>query len=49
MDTDLVEFRQLQEVEIFSYLCYSLAKSLKMARNIPRLDLAVISVSKALN
>ena len=27
MDTDLVEFRQLQEVEIFSYLCYSLAKS----------------------
>ena len=27
MDTDLVEFRQLQEVWIFSYLCYSLAKS----------------------
>ena len=27
MDTDLVEFRQLQEVEIFSYLCYFLAKS----------------------
>ena len=27
MDTDLVEFRQLQEVGIFSYLCYSLAKS----------------------
>ena len=27
MDTDLVEFRQLQEVEIFSYSCYSLAKS----------------------
>ena len=26
MDTDLVEFRQLQEVGIFSYLCYSLAK-----------------------
>ena len=25
--TDLVEFRQLQEVGIFSYLCYSLAKS----------------------
>ena len=25
--TDLVEFRQLQEVAIFSYLCYSLAKS----------------------
>ena len=27
MDTDFVEFRQLQEVGIFSYLCYSLAKS----------------------
>ena len=27
MDTDLVEFRHLQEVGIFFYLCYSLAKS----------------------
>ena len=27
VDTDLEEFRQLQEVGIFSYLCYSLAKS----------------------
>ena len=27
VDTDLVEFRQLQEVVIFSYLVYSLAKS----------------------
>ena len=27
MDTDLVEFRKLQEVEIFFYLCYYLAKS----------------------
>ena len=27
METDLVEFRKLQEVGIFSYLCYSLAKS----------------------
>ena len=26
VDIDLVEFRQLQEVGIFSYLCYSLAK-----------------------
>ena len=26
MDTDLVEFRQLQDVGIFSYLVYSLAK-----------------------
>ena len=27
VDTDLVEFRQLQEVGIFSYLCYSLINS----------------------
>ena len=27
MDTDFVEFRQLQEVGVFSYLIYSLAKS----------------------
>ena len=27
LGTDLVEFRQLQEVEVFSYLCYFLAKS----------------------
>ena len=27
MDTDLVEFSQLQEVGIFSYLCYSLVES----------------------
>ena len=27
MDTDLVEFQQLQEVEMFSYVVYSLAKS----------------------
>ena len=27
VDTDFVEFQQLQEVGIFSYLCYSLAKS----------------------
>ena len=27
MDTDLVELRKLQVVEIFSYFCYSLAKS----------------------
>ena len=26
MDTDLVEFQELLEVGIFSYLCYSLAK-----------------------
>ena len=27
MNIDFVEFRQLQEIEIFSYLFYSLAKS----------------------
>ena len=27
MDTDLVDFWQLQEIGIFSYSCYSLAKS----------------------
>ena len=27
MDTDFVEFRQLQEVGVLSYLIYSLAKS----------------------
>ena len=27
MDTDFVEFRQLQEVGVFSYLIYSLGKS----------------------
>ena len=36
MDTDLVEFRQLQEVGIFSYLCYSLAKIHFMDRDLLR-------------
>ena len=27
VDTDFVEFRQLREVGVFSYLIYSLAKS----------------------
>ena len=27
MNTDFLEFRKLQEVGIFSYLCYCLAKS----------------------
>ena len=49
MGTDLVEFRPLQEVGIFSYLLYSLAKSHFMVRDILRLDLAVNSVSKPLN
>ena len=49
MDTDLVEFRQFQEVGIFSYLRYSLAKSGVNGWNVLRLVLAVNSVSKALN
>ena len=36
MNTDLVEFRQLQEIEIFSYLVYSLAKSHFMDRDLLR-------------
>ena len=48
VDTNLVEFRQLQEVGIFSYFVYSLAKS-HMVRDILRLDLAVNLVSKPLN
>ena len=49
MDIDLVEFRQLQEVGIFSYLCYSLAKIHIMVGDVLRLGLAVFSVSKHLN
>ena len=36
MDTDLVKFRQLQEVGIFSSLVYSLAKSHFMDRDLLR-------------
>ena len=36
MDTDFVEFRQLQEVGIFSYFVYSLAKSHFMDRDLLR-------------
>ena len=36
MDTDLVEFRKLQEVGIFSYLVYSLAKSYFMDEDLLR-------------
>ena len=49
MDTDLVEFRKLQEVGIFSYLCYSLAKSHVNGWSVLRLRLAMFSVSKHLN
>ena len=36
MDTDLVEFQQLQDVGIFSYLVYSLAKNHFMDRDLLR-------------
>ena len=36
MDTDLVEFRQFQEVGIFFYLVYSLAKNHFMDRDLLR-------------
>ena len=50
MGTYLVEFRQFQEVGIFSYLCYSLAKSHVNGWGcFLRLGLAVFSVSKYLN
>ena len=49
MDTDLVEFQQLQEVGIFSYLCYSLAKRHVNGWGCLGLGLAVFSVSKHLN
>ena len=37
MNTDLVEFQQLQEVGIFSYLVYSFSKSHFMDRDLLRL------------
>ena len=49
VDTDLVEFRQLQKVKIFSYLCYYLDKSHVMVGDVLRLGLAMFSVSKHLN
>ena len=36
MDTNLVQFRQLQEVEIFSYFVYSLSKSHFMDKDLLR-------------
>ena len=44
-----MEFLQLKEVEIFSYLCYSLAKSHVNGWDVLRLGLAMFSVSKHLN
>ena len=49
MNTDLVEFRQLQEVGIFSYLCYSLAKSHVNGWGCSEAWISRVSVSKHLN
>ena len=49
MDTDLVELQQLQEVGIFSYLVYSLAKSHFNGWEFVEAWMAVFSVSKPLN
>ena len=47
--TDFVKFRQLQEVGIFSYLVYSLAKSHFNGWGFVEAWMAVFSVSKSLN
>ena len=49
MGTDFVEFRQLQEVGIFSYLVYSLAKSHFNGWGFVEAWIAVLSISKSLN
>ena len=49
MGTDFVEFRQLQEVGIFSYLVYSLAKSHFNGWGFVEAWMAMLSVSKSLN
>ena len=49
MGTNFVKFRQLQEVGIFSYLVYSLAKSHFYGWEVVEAWMAVLSVSKSLN
>ena len=49
MDTDLVEFRQLQEVGIFPTCVILWLRAMQMVGDVLRLELAVFSVSKALN
>ena len=49
MDTDFVELRQLQEVGVFSYLVYSLAKSHFNGWVFVKAWMAVFSVSKYLD
>ena len=46
MDTSFVEFRQLREVWVFSYLVYSLAKSLINDLGVVRLEMAMDFGSK---
>ena len=49
MDTDFVEFQQLQEVGVFSYFVYSLAKSYFNGWGFVEAWMTVFSVSKSLN
>ena len=49
MDTDFVEFRQLQEVGVFSYLIYSLAKSHFNGWGFVKAWMVVFSVPKYLD
>ena len=49
MDTGFVEFRKLQEVGIFFYLVYSLAKSHFNGWGFVEAWMTVFSVSKSLN
>ena len=49
MDTDFVEFRQLREVRVFSYLIYSLAKSHFNGWGFVKAWMVVFSVPKYLD
>ena len=49
MDTDFVKFRQLQEVGVFSYLVYSLAKSYFNGCGFVKAWMTMFSVSKYLD
>ena len=49
MDIDFVEFRHLQEVGVFSYLVYSLAKSHFNGWGFVKAWIAMFLVSKYLN
>ena len=49
MDTDFVEFRQLQEVGVFFYFIYSLAKSHFNGWGFVKAYMAVFSIPKYLD